>query len=1635
MTGWMKRMKRLAGRTCTGLLVVLLAVTLTVAAGAASYMQPYLDKVVGWGVMRGDLEGNLNENNYITRAEFSTMINRAFGYDKTGPTPFKDVPEDSWYAEDVGIAYNVGYIAGTSATTFSPEDSITREQAALILARILMLQPQVGENTMFTDSRTMENWSRGYIASVAQQGLISGYPDGRFGPKDNLTRGQAAIILVNALGTPLMEAGDYTLGSVWGNVTINQSGTTLRNTVIGGDLYITEGVDLGQVTLENVTVLGKIVVCGGGASEGGEDSIILRNVTAPELLVDNIDNHFLSLKVEGDGKIDNAYVRTNAYLADNTVDGCGIAKITMDGEEDEALTLAGNIKEVIDKAPNTSVSLASGQADTITIDEAAEGATLNITAGSRVDNVNLDTAVDVTGGGDIGKLTVNSDGSNVSMLPDQIVIRPGNTATINGEVMDSTAAAESSADPRLYAGYPKMKDLAPTSGTAVFSANKKGTVYWALTAVTDGSVTADELINPSAYNPKVVKSGTVALTGSGKEGTSAISGLISDGSYYLSAVFVDARENRSPLKVISFTTPDNTKPDFASGYPYLSKVTSISAQVTVMPTKSCRLYWAVLPKGATAPTAQDFKANAVTGNLGFGNTDVTKNTTYSFDVNNVPLEELESYDLYLWLTDVDNGQSSAVKKLSFTTVDGTPPVFNTEPTINKVDKTSVGLYANLNEDGTLYWVVVEHGTTYPKPLAGQTGDVDWSSDTAKLQVSAGMNALKSGKVTMKEGTDVSFNVSGLEAEKSYDLYYVAQDKAGNYTASIGMIEIHTLDSNAPTVTQEFTKYNGTDTTRPLPESDVRLVFSESVQAIADHTPLTDLYQRVLDAINSKDAAAEKVARDEMALALSNAIYLYQVPTNAQPEKIEGADDTTNKPSGDWTIDYRYAKITTEEGKTVVTFPYGEGINLKSGATYYFEIQAGTIADTSTAANPMGEKSLDRFTTVFAIVNISSVNTSEITVDGVGDPATPKNVTVNAVWKLDPVSTDKTEDSIDWDMLIWSDTNLSFNLYGKKDDGKWEQLNNNGEIVITISSATQGYVGVSYTKDFLKVGQTMVDFDQLNELSDGYTQFAMQFTSVNGLTDTKAWNGRVNIRVNAVAGNSGDLRLLASPVNEQNWQENVVNGDVTDIGQPENFTIKVAFSDQSIPEFTSGYPKFHEGASDVTMDLLLNRSGTIFYVVAPKGAILTTDTAGKNYGEDGNYMTLPQEGDISITMPTFNQPQVMSILNPENNYNQNPAIKYGNISCQSSVVQRVVEGLTPETDYIVYFVIQNTAQEYSQVLCYRFTTTAVETPYITLNNQSPDVQFKTSENSELQYVLVATNSIPSFLKEKFASLSYMTQDSLTKFQASGLDQDMTILDALMTTIPKGSGNEGPSVFDEYANTTIRDRVGKLIRQNQSSDPMSAVAAGTMNLNKEVPQVEPFEQYMNSNTMYYCLAVARNKDGVEDGFKAIGGVNIPDKTPPVLTVSGGKPSATSTGWKGTVTLSFSENLYWLSEDKQTLKEVWTDKDAADKSDNAVYILDEATGIRGSAASKLTLTSGKLQTASGTFTFSYEGVVEGDTLVFFTTGYASDASMNGRGMDQQIKTILTYKTEEGGQTGFLTNGRFVITQGAINGDSPTA
>ena len=160
-------------------------------AQAAEWMDPYLDQVVEWGVMRGDAAGNLNPNRQITRAEFVTMVNRAFGYTKMSDgNPFRDITPSDWFYDDILIAHEVGYFNGTSDRTASPYNLVTREQAAVMLGRSLRFQGDPGTHTDFADDTEMGPWSRGLVQEAAGMGIIQGYSDGTFRPKQLITRGR-----------------------------------------------------------------------------------------------------------------------------------------------------------------------------------------------------------------------------------------------------------------------------------------------------------------------------------------------------------------------------------------------------------------------------------------------------------------------------------------------------------------------------------------------------------------------------------------------------------------------------------------------------------------------------------------------------------------------------------------------------------------------------------------------------------------------------------------------------------------------------------------------------------------------------------------------------------------------------------------------------------------------------------------------------------------------------------------------------------------------------------------------------------------------------------------------------------------------------------------------------------------------------------------------------------------------------------------------------------------------------------------------------------------------------------------------------------------------------------------------------
>ena len=110
------------------------------------------------------------------------------------PHPFQDVPSDHWANEAVQYAYDEGLMDGVGPTTFDPSGTLTRAMFVTILGRQDgVAEDSQGENP-FTDVADGQ-WYTPYVTWAAQEDIVGGYGDNRFGPTDPITREQMAAIL------------------------------------------------------------------------------------------------------------------------------------------------------------------------------------------------------------------------------------------------------------------------------------------------------------------------------------------------------------------------------------------------------------------------------------------------------------------------------------------------------------------------------------------------------------------------------------------------------------------------------------------------------------------------------------------------------------------------------------------------------------------------------------------------------------------------------------------------------------------------------------------------------------------------------------------------------------------------------------------------------------------------------------------------------------------------------------------------------------------------------------------------------------------------------------------------------------------------------------------------------------------------------------------------------------------------------------------------------------------------------------------------------------------------------------------------------------------------------------------------
>ena len=109
--------------------------------------------------------------------------------------PFKDVTRDKWYYNSVEYCYKNGIIMGTTDTTFSPNNNLTRGNLVTLLYR-MEGYPKVDGEVSFPDVKASDYFYEA-VKWAEKTGIVHGYETGKFGPNNNISREQLATILFN----------------------------------------------------------------------------------------------------------------------------------------------------------------------------------------------------------------------------------------------------------------------------------------------------------------------------------------------------------------------------------------------------------------------------------------------------------------------------------------------------------------------------------------------------------------------------------------------------------------------------------------------------------------------------------------------------------------------------------------------------------------------------------------------------------------------------------------------------------------------------------------------------------------------------------------------------------------------------------------------------------------------------------------------------------------------------------------------------------------------------------------------------------------------------------------------------------------------------------------------------------------------------------------------------------------------------------------------------------------------------------------------------------------------------------------------------------------------------------------------
>lgn len=177
------------------------AVTFTDENTISAWASDSVHRAYDAGLMLGvsDQELRFAPKQQLTRAQFAALVVRLTGATESSNTPsngtaFKDVSSNQWYYNAIMTAKSKGIITGINATSFQPNQPVSRQDMAVMLTRAFALKGT--SNTSFADQAKIGSYARPAVSAVVSNGIMVG-ANNTFDPQAKVTREMAAVVAIN----------------------------------------------------------------------------------------------------------------------------------------------------------------------------------------------------------------------------------------------------------------------------------------------------------------------------------------------------------------------------------------------------------------------------------------------------------------------------------------------------------------------------------------------------------------------------------------------------------------------------------------------------------------------------------------------------------------------------------------------------------------------------------------------------------------------------------------------------------------------------------------------------------------------------------------------------------------------------------------------------------------------------------------------------------------------------------------------------------------------------------------------------------------------------------------------------------------------------------------------------------------------------------------------------------------------------------------------------------------------------------------------------------------------------------------------------------------------------------------------